>query len=212
MMQRVRQRHRSSVRLEHARAGTAPTGRRSVSAAAAPNPPVAAAQAAVRACTAASAAFLAAIALAATPLTPPAAAVLNSPNAQIARTAESALRRATPAFNEDVKTVQRKLEDVQFLLRIPQRKPWGGMAGDVHAAQGLVSARGKMMYAVPDNVEDDARAALDELADQLERLQYTIDRKDPEKTAQAVTTALRTVERLEIIQVRSVLLCWDFPN
>lgn len=62
-------------------------------------------------------------------------AVLNSPNAQIARSPEAALRRATPAFNADVFSVQKKLEDVQTLLRIPQRKPWGGMAKDVLEAQ-----------------------------------------------------------------------------
>jgi hypothetical protein len=62
-------------------------------------------------------------------------AVLNLPNAQIARSPDAALRRATPAFNAEVKTVQRKLEDVQTLLRIPQRKPWGGMANDVSQAE-----------------------------------------------------------------------------
>lgn len=67
----------------------------------------------------------------------PALAVLNSPNAQIARSPDAALRRATPAFNPDVLAVQRKLEDVQTLLRIPQRKPWGGMAKDVREAQVL---------------------------------------------------------------------------
>lgn len=30
--------------------------------------------------------------------------------------------------------MQRSLEDVAYLLRIPQRKPWGNMAGDVAAA------------------------------------------------------------------------------
>lgn len=65
----------------------------------------------------------------------PAGAVLNSPNAQIARSPDAALRRATPAFNADVKTVQKKLESVQAQMRIPQRKPWGGMANDVQKAQ-----------------------------------------------------------------------------
>jgi hypothetical protein len=78
---------------------------------------------------------------------PPAAAEIRNPNAQIARSAEAALRRATPAFNADVKSVQKKLEDVQSLLRIPQRKPWGGMAKDVAQAQvraGTLFASGTM--------------------------------------------------------------------
>lgn len=58
-------------------------------------------------------------------------AVLNSPNSQIARSPEAALRRATPAFNPSVKEVQSSLEDIQYLMRIPQRKPWGSMSKDV---------------------------------------------------------------------------------
>jgi hypothetical protein len=30
-----------------------------------------------------------------------------------------------------VGTIQRTLEDIAFLLRIPQRKPWGNMGADV---------------------------------------------------------------------------------
>lgn len=41
---------------------------------------------------------------------PPSAAVLNSPNARIARSADAALRRSVPGFNADVKDVQAKLE------------------------------------------------------------------------------------------------------
>ncbi len=41
---------------------------------------------------------------------PPAEAVLNSPNARIARSADAALRRSVPGFNADVKDVQAKLE------------------------------------------------------------------------------------------------------
>lgn len=55
-------------------------------------------------------------------------AVLNSPNAQIARTVDAALRRSTPAFNAQVKDIQERLEGVQFQLRIPQRKPWYGLS------------------------------------------------------------------------------------
>jgi hypothetical protein len=143
------------------------------------------------------------IGLTPSPYDAPALAVLVSPNAQIARSADAALRRATPAFNDDVKTAQRKLEDIQFLLRIPQRKPWGGMAIDVQAAQGLVSSRVKMMRGIPNDAEVEAQKLLEELDGQLERLQFAIDRKDQDKTSVAVAAALKSVERLEIIQVRS---------
>jgi hypothetical protein len=39
--------------------------------------------------------------------------------------------RSIPAFNPQVGTIQRTLEDIAFLLRIPQRKPWGNMGADV---------------------------------------------------------------------------------
>lgn len=45
----------------------------------------------------------------------PAAAVLNSPIASVPRSADVALRRSIPAFNQDVRTVQSRLE-VGWLL------------------------------------------------------------------------------------------------
>ena len=71
----------------------------------------------------------------------PAQAVLNSPNAQIPRSVDSALRRSIPAFNGEVKELQGALEDITFKLRIPQRKPWGTMQADVTKAQVLLSRR-----------------------------------------------------------------------
>jgi len=56
-----------------------------------------------------------------------------------ARSVDAALRRSIPAFNRDVKDVQNRMEDVSFKLRIPQRKPWQGMAENVQAS--LVLAR-----------------------------------------------------------------------
>jgi cyclophilin family peptidyl-prolyl cis-trans isomerase len=86
-----------------------------------------------------AAATAAAAVLLAAPLAPqPANALLSSPNARIPRTAEAALRRSIPAFNPDVLAVQKRVENVAFLLRIPQRKPWGSMAADVDAALALV--------------------------------------------------------------------------
>lgn len=59
----------------------------------------------------AAALLSAALMLAEGPVAPaPSMAVLNSPNARIARSADAALRRSVPAFNADVKDVQAKLE------------------------------------------------------------------------------------------------------
>lgn len=87
-------------------------------------------EAARRVATLAAALSLALAGTAAAP-PPPSHALLNSPNAQIPRTVDAALRRSIPAFNEDVAKVQSALEDVAYLLRIPQRKPWGSMTADL---------------------------------------------------------------------------------
>jgi hypothetical protein len=41
--------------------------------------------------------------------------------------------------------VQKKLEDIAFLLRIPQRKPWGNMAADVAAALAAFDNRPQLL-------------------------------------------------------------------
>lgn len=55
----------------------------------------------------------------------PAEAVLYSPDTKVPRSAEVALRRAIPAVNASMKKMQESLEDIFYLLRIPQRKPYG---------------------------------------------------------------------------------------
>jgi hypothetical protein len=94
----------------------------------------------------------------------PANAILYSPDTNVPRTGELALRRAIPS-NPSMKTIQvnntsgsapclacraiadwalplrfcahisqESLEDISYLLRIPQRKPYGSMEGDVKKA------------------------------------------------------------------------------
>jgi hypothetical protein len=53
----------------------------------------------------------------------PAAAVLNSPGFNVPRSVDAALRRSTPAFNPDVEALQKRMENIAFLLRIPQVRP-----------------------------------------------------------------------------------------
>ncbi|KAK9131668.1 hypothetical protein Scep_011196 [Stephania cephalantha] len=73
--------------------------------------------------------------------------VLYSPDTKVPRTGELALRRAIPA-NTNMKAIQDSLEEISYLLRIPQRKPFGTMEGNVKKAlkggkvvqpQGLLS-------------------------------------------------------------------------
>jgi hypothetical protein len=90
-----------------------------------PPPRPARAARAAAAALAAAAQLLAAAALG----PPPADALLSSPGAQVPRSVDAALRRATPAFNAEVQQVQRKMEDIAFLLRIPQVGRNGGGGG-----------------------------------------------------------------------------------
>ncbi|XP_028055945.1 peptidyl-prolyl cis-trans isomerase CYP37, chloroplastic-like [Camellia sinensis] len=63
----------------------------------------------------------------------PSEAVLYSPDTKVPRTGELALRKAIPA-NANMKAIQDSLEDISYLLRIPQRKPYGTMEGNVKKA------------------------------------------------------------------------------
>lgn len=58
-----------------------------------------------------------------------------------------------------VRDIQRNLEEITYLLRIPQRKPFGSMAKDVSAALSHFTPeeRPKLLLGVPE--EDRAKAS-----------------------------------------------------
>lgn len=154
----------------------------------------------------AAAACLAALQLSMLPLAgdlaspPPSSALLTSPNAQIPRSVDAALRRSIPAFNRDVKDVQNRMEDVSFKLRIPQRKPWQGMAENVQASLVLAQQPDKMMYGVPEERKQEAQRYLKAVQDGLKKVQGAIDLKDSDRTSIRTTDVLRNVAELEVIQ------------
>lgn len=130
----------------------------------------------------------------------PSSARLNSPNAQIPRSVEAALRRSIPAFNKDVKDVQARMEDISFKLRIPQRKPWQGMADNVQASLVLAQQPDKMMYGVPEDRKQEAGKYLHAVQDGLKKVQGAIDLKDSDRTSIRTSDVLRNVAELELIQ------------
>ncbi|KAL3148618.1 hypothetical protein ABBQ38_014044 [Trebouxia sp. C0009 RCD-2024] len=154
----------------------------------------------------AAAACLAAIQVASLPLmldsvSPPAAsALLNSPNAQIPRSVDAALRRSIPAFNKDVKDMQARLEDVAFKLRIPQRKPWQGMSDNVAASLALAQQQDKMLAEVPEDKRREASQYLKAVQDGLKKVQGAIDLKDSDRTSIRTSDVLRNVAELELLQ------------
>lgn len=60
-----------------------------------------------------------------------------------------ALRRAIPASNQDVRNMQKALEDIAFKLRIPQRKPWQQMTEDVVKATTIVNNEAQVSHNKP---------------------------------------------------------------
>ncbi|XP_018674062.2 peptidyl-prolyl cis-trans isomerase CYP37, chloroplastic isoform X2 [Musa acuminata AAA Group] len=98
-------------------------------------------------------------------------AVLYSPDTKVPRTGELALRKAIPA-NSNMKAIQDSLEDISYLLRIPQRKPYGTMESDVKKA----------------------------LKGGLQNLIEFIKVKDPDKVSVGLASSLDTVAELELLQ------------
>eukprot|EP00197_Chlamydomonas_leiostraca_P002218 CAMPEP_0202859684 /NCGR_PEP_ID=MMETSP1391-20130828/1691_1 /ASSEMBLY_ACC=CAM_ASM_000867 /TAXON_ID=1034604 /ORGANISM="Chlamydomonas leiostraca, Strain SAG 11-49" /LENGTH=376 /DNA_ID=CAMNT_0049538739 /DNA_START=202 /DNA_END=1332 /DNA_ORIENTATION=+ len=132
---------------------------------------------------------------------PDASAVLNSPNAQIARSVDAALRRSIPAFNPEVKELQTNLEEVAFLLRIPQRKPYGTMASNVERALGVLDTqRARLLDGVPLQQRPDAEAVLDKLYGALKQLQLAIKTQQPDFCGVRVADALKAISQLELLQ------------
>ena len=68
--------------------------------------------------------------------------------------------------------------------------------------QGLAQDRGKMLAVVPDDKLASAEQLVEELQSQLDKVQFGIDRQDPDRTSTAALNTLNTVQQLEILQVR----------
>lgn len=140
----------------------------------------------------------------------PANAILNSPNAQIPRTPEAALRRSIPAFNADVRRIQDKLEDAAFKLRIPQRKPWAAMSDDLKEAQGLANDEERMLMGVLPKDKGVADEVLTNVQQTLSRLAYAMEAKDPDRTSLRLANALEYVGELELLEAPG--LPYQLPN
>ncbi|KAK3127413.1 hypothetical protein QOZ80_7AG0572940 [Eleusine coracana subsp. coracana] len=133
----------------------------------------------------------------------PADAVLYSPDTSLPRTGELALRRAIPA-NPNMKAIQESLEDIFYLLRIPQRKPYGTMEGDVKKAMKIaMDNKDAILGSIPSEQRDEGAklytALLDEKGGFKSLLQYIKD-NNPDKLSVALASSLDTVAELELLQ------------
>ncbi|ESW05054.1 hypothetical protein PHAVU_011G148100 [Phaseolus vulgaris] len=130
-------------------------------------------------------------------------AVLYSPDTKVPRTGEVALRKAIPA-NANMKTIQDTLEDISYLLRIPQRKPYGTMEGNVKKALKLaVDEKDSILASIPAELKEKGslvHTSLIEGKGGLQTLLQSIKDQDADKVSVNLASTLDTVAELELLQ------------
>ncbi|XP_038903061.1 peptidyl-prolyl cis-trans isomerase CYP37, chloroplastic isoform X3 [Benincasa hispida] len=133
----------------------------------------------------------------------PAMAVLYSPDTKVPRTGELALRRAIPA-NTSMKAIQDSLEEISYLLRIPQRKPYGTMEGNVKKALKLaVDEKDLILGSIPSELKEKGLSLYTTLIEGkggLQTLLQSIRDNDPDKVSVGLASSLDTVAELELLQ------------
>uniref|UniRef100_J3MM42 PPIase cyclophilin-type domain-containing protein n=1 Tax=Oryza brachyantha TaxID=4533 RepID=J3MM42_ORYBR len=133
----------------------------------------------------------------------PANAILYSPDTNVPRTGELALRRAIPA-NPNMKTIQESLEDISYLLRIPQRKPYGSMEGDVKKAMKIaMDNKDTILASIPVELKEKGSKLYTTLLEEkggLQTLLKYIKENDPDKLSVALASSLDTIAELELLQ------------
>ncbi|XP_024959420.1 peptidyl-prolyl cis-trans isomerase CYP37, chloroplastic [Cynara cardunculus var. scolymus] len=148
---------------------------------------------------------------------PPAKAVLYSPDTKVPRTGELALRKAIPA-NTNMKSIQNSLEELSYLLRIPQRKPYGTMEGNVKKALKIaVDEKESILASIPADQKENGLAIYASLIDGkggLQTLLGYIKDKDPDKVSVALASSLDSIAQLELLQAPglSFLLPAQYTN
>lgn len=125
-------------------------------------------------------------------------AVLYSPDTKVPRTGELALRRAIPA-NPKMKAAQDSLEDISYLLRIPQRKPYGTMEANVKKALKMAVDE-KDSFVGNLKEREDVLKLYTSFVDTNNKLLESIKEKDADKVSVGLSNALNTLAELEILQ------------
>ncbi|KAJ8764693.1 hypothetical protein K2173_007782 [Erythroxylum novogranatense] len=137
------------------------------------------------------------------PLIPSAEAVLYSPDTKVPRTGELALRRAIPA-NPNMKNIQTSMEDISYLLRIPQRKPYGTMEGNVKKALKIaIDEKDSILASIPAELREKGSTLYSSLIEGqggLQLLLQSIKDQDPDKVSVALATSLDTIAEIELLQ------------
>lgn len=99
--------------------------------------------------------------------------------------------------------MQKSMEDIAFLLRIPQRKPWASMSADVNAVLAqLDTNRQGLLQGVPEGREADGEKLLDDLYAVTKKLQLSVNSQQPDSVSVRLAAVLKTISELELLQVR----------
>mmetsp|Transcript_24835 Transcript_24835/g.41499 ORF Transcript_24835/g.41499 Transcript_24835/m.41499 type:complete len:455 (+) Transcript_24835:121-1485(+) len=132
---------------------------------------------------------------------PPAEALLSAPNANIPRSVDAALRRSIPIVNPASKKIQDIIEDTAFLLRIPQRKPYGNMTVNAEKSIAILRAnRASLIEICPQADQAAATELVDTLELQLGKLITAIETRDPDRVSFKIADVLKTLSALELLE------------
>ena len=129
----------------------------------------------------------------------------GNPNANIPRSPEAALRRSTPVVNAQMTDIQKKLEEVAYLLRIPQRKQWDKMQTNIEACRDAISNnKGDIFRDVPESKAELVKETLEDVDTAMQQMLRGITYKDSAYCGKYLNSALNSVSLIELSQVRSL--------
>ncbi|CAN1838072.1 Peptidyl-prolyl cis-trans isomerase CYP37, chloroplastic [Linum perenne] len=104
-------------------------------------------------------------------------------------------------YSPDTKT---SLEDISYLLRIPQRKPYGTMEGNVKKALKIATdEKNSVLTSIPADLQDKGSSLYASLIDGkggLQALLQNIKDKDPDKVSLSLASSLDTIAEIELLQ------------
>ncbi|KAH7675851.1 Cyclophilin-type peptidyl-prolyl cis-trans isomerase protein [Dioscorea alata] len=114
------------------------------------------------------------------------------------RPAPLVIRAFKPSLSQD------SLEDISYLLRIPQRKPYGTMEGDVKKAMKIAKEeKESILGSIPVEFKEKGSVLYASLLDGkggLQNLIESVKEKDPDKVSVGLSSSLDIVAELELLQ------------
>eukprot|EP00262_Sarcandra_glabra_P018336 TRINITY_DN6528_c0_g3_i1.p1 TRINITY_DN6528_c0_g3~~TRINITY_DN6528_c0_g3_i1.p1 ORF type:complete len:368 (+),score=65.58 TRINITY_DN6528_c0_g3_i1:85-1104(+) len=103
-----------------------------------------------------------------------------------------------------MKAIQESLEDISYLLRIPQRKPYGTMEGNAKRALKIATDEKELIFSnITTGQKEKGSMLYASLVDGKEGLQNLIEsikEKDPDRVSVGLSSSLDIVAELELLQ------------